>query len=142
LISGWEEPVIRLNGVGLLEKWKFDRIMAPSKARVGLFPRTGIPHTAPTIWEMGLLVGCCDTPFHYTGIDKWEFGRTVYDNSQINYYLEGYAMRQINLWYKSAERIVLAWKNAPRIATGKPILGRDAFPGEFYWFDLGWDEHL
>jgi RHS repeat-associated protein len=144
---GMSEPVIRVNGTGLLTQWKLDRILTRFKMKVRMWPtrRTnpvyGSPFSAWTALEAILLVGYADTPFHSSGIEKWEFGEVIYDNSEVNYYGEGYAMRHFNYWYRYAESIVLAWKNAPRILTGETLLKRGDLQGLFFWFDKGWDEY-
>jgi RHS repeat-associated protein len=100
---GLNEAVILLNGVGLLEYWKFQRIVDPSETRVDLWSvRPGGPHLIPVGDERDLLIDSCDTAFRFTNVQQWEFGKVLYDKSQVNYYLEGYAMRHLNYQYTAA----------------------------------------
>ena len=135
-----EETVIKLNGIGLLESWKLYRILAPSKARVeGWAVRPLGPFVGYQWWEAKNLV-FCDTPFAVSSIGQWEFGKEVYHKSQINYFLEGYAMRHYNYrrWY--AEYLVWNWKFVIGLPKGR-LTWPSELPNEYFWFSFGWDDH-
>lgn len=91
------------------------------------------------VWEAIHLTATCDSPFRLTPIAQWECGLTVYHKSQINYFLEGYAMRHYNYWSGYASSLVLVWKNAINIKEGGKWPSE--LVNEYTWFMLGWADH-
>ncbi len=70
------------------------------------------------------LIGTCDTSFHYNKdtVSRFRYGGKLYGASELNYFLEGYAMRHMYYKYHEALGMVLGWKmggcnNSPSVGT-------------------------
>jgi hypothetical protein len=121
-------PVALLNSVGLLNDWTLNRIIEPAIQRVNGWNRD-------CSWEekLSLLMGNCDTPFRKSKIENWRYKRNVFDNDDMNYILEGLAMRNLNIPSYTAAR-TLVWLHKRFNTESKRVT-----PGVVYWFDKGWN---
>jgi hypothetical protein len=123
-------PVVALDGMGLLNDWALNRrIIAPAIQRVNQWDRNS------SIFEkFNLLTGSCDTAFKTAPLQKWMYKQNLYDNDNINYILEGHAMKHLNISYVFGRILVKIHKH---YHTGS----QQVTPDVIYWFDKGWDEY-
>jgi RHS repeat-associated protein len=123
-------PVALLDGVGLLNEWTLNRIIKPAIQRVNAWDRE-------SSWAeiLDLLMTKCDTAFRYFTIEKWRYKGNVFDNDDINYILEGHAMKHLNIPSYAAARL-LVWLHKHFNTTSKQVT-----PGVVFWFDKGWKEY-
>jgi hypothetical protein len=68
-------------------------------------------------------------------VKKWLYVDDIYSSSDINYILEGHAMRHIGLSEDMAARLVWLWK----LKNGR--VRPSGYMDVWKWFWKGWDEY-
>jgi len=149
--------IVTYNDVGLLPMRSLNKMIRSDVARVnGWWVAPQIrpwwyPGRYPYIWEAENLVNECDTVFRTTEIKEWNWKGTIYDRSEVNFILEGHAMRHYGYSYLTSMALVYGWENAQGVL--KALLrgwgwpeagivgarGAEALAGVTFWFDQGWD---
>jgi len=125
--------IFTLNGVGLLDEHTLNNIIEPSVQAVNEWKRQ------KSRTNYGNLYAHCDTWFHYTSVNKWLYDGTneIYDNSDINYILEGHAMAHMRMTYEEGKEWVFRWKRFINIER----YTEDELKDTLFWFEKGYKEY-
>ncbi|MGB2827732.1 MAG: hypothetical protein WBC50_06010, partial [Dehalococcoidales bacterium] len=125
--------IFKLNGVGLLDEHTLNNIIEPSVQKVNKWM------SEKNSTNLGNLYAHCDTWFHYTSVDKWLYDGTneIYDNSDINYILEGHAMAHMRMTYEEGKEWVFRWKRAINLKR----YTEDELKDTLFWFEKGYKEY-
>ena len=125
--------VLKLNGVGLLDNDTLDKIIRDDVERVNQWKGGSLRN----LWNF---LAHCDTPFYHDsksrfGVRTWLYIDARYHSAEINYILEGHAMRHVGMREGEASRAVWDWKLLwGRVRPSK-------YQNTWTWFWKGWDEY-
>lgn len=133
-IAGETVQVVTLSKVGLLDQRTLDRIIRPTVEGVNTWEPL---HWRKDFWEIFAKLGSLDSGFgdsqsNKCSVNTWMWSGQEYDNSDINYIMQGHAMRHLEIPKTISKFFVEIYKASVRT---RPTLDT------YFWWNKGWDEH-